>query len=337
MRTIPIEPALVHGAVSFEHRHQAHWPLRLPHRDVPLLDAGQKLARQVRLPVGVRVRLATSTRCLRLRVDPTDKDRQCDLVIDGRLVQSAALPAGQEWLEFEPLQAGGRVLEVWLPVKSDDPTGLVALEVDDDASAEPAPDDRPRWTAYGSSITQCAAAHSPVRTWPATVAREAGLNLTCLGFGGACNLEPLVAMAIRDLPADFVSLKVGINVYGGGTLNAVTYPAAVYGLVRTIRQAQPTTPIALVSPIASPDREDRPNAVHLTLGDYREMTRRAAIALNERGDTHLYYFDGRELLGQADAHLLHDGLHPNGDGYELIAERFAKRVLSRIHLDEVRG
>jgi len=332
MRTIPLEPAMVHGAVSFRSQHNAIWPLRFPARDLPLLDPAQRLARQVRVAAGVRVRVRTGTRTLHLRVVATAADRPFDLVIGGQLIQSAKLPAGQEWVAFDPLAGRDQALEVWLPQKSDDPTGLVCLEVDDEASVAPSADDRPRWTTYGSSITQCGAAHSPARTWPAIVARQAGLNLTCLGYGGAEHLEPLVAMTIRDLPTDFISLKVGINVYGSGSLNAITYPAAVIGLVRIIREAHPRVPIAMISSIISPDREAKPNAVGLTLSDYREMTRRAAIALNERGDTNLYYFDGRELLGQEDARFLHDGLHPSGDGYELIADRFLRRVLSRIHV-----
>jgi lysophospholipase L1-like esterase len=34
--------------------------------------------------------------------------------------------------------------------------------------------------------------------------------------------------------------------------------------------------------------------------------------------------DGTEWLGQADAGHLPDGLHPNAEGYELMAERFVE-------------
>lgn len=339
MRTIPIGPELLAGAVDSVAARGALWPLRVPARDVPLLDPSGKLYRQVHVPAGVRVRVRTDTADLALVVAPSEHDRTFDLVIAGELVQSLLLPAGQERVAFQATnrQADPVVAEIYLPVKSEGDTGLIALEVDEQASAQPAPDDRPRWVAYGSSITQCAAAHSPARTWPAIVARQANLNLTCLGYGGACNLEPVIAMAIRDLPADFISLKLGINVHNNKTLNAISYPPAVHGLVRTIRQRHAHVPIALISPIISPPRETKPNAVGVSIGDFRQMTRRAAIALNERGDTNLFYFDGRDLLGEDDASMLPDNLHPSPDGYELIGRRFGAGVLSRIHLPAQRA
>ena len=41
-------------------------------------------------------------------------------------------------------------------------------------------------------------------------------------------------------------------------------------------------------------------------------------------------FDGRELLGDSDAGYLADGLHPDGDGYEMIGRRAAQLVLPKL-------
>ena len=44
------------------------------------------------------------------------------------------------------------------------------------------------------------------------------------------------------------------------------------------------------------------------------------------GDKNLYYFDGLDILDAADAHLLHDGLHPNTEGYGLMAKNIIKML-----------
>ncbi|TVR54654.1 MAG: hypothetical protein EA426_16750 [Spirochaetaceae bacterium] len=100
----------------------------------------------------------------------------------------------------------------------------------------------------------------------------------------------------------------------------------VIGLIRTIREAKPTTPIIVMSPIVSPDRETAPNAVGFTLAEMRDEVHRAASLLRDAGDHNLYLIDGRTVIGEKDAHVMPDGLHPDDAGYALMAERFADRV-----------
>jgi hypothetical protein len=83
------------------------------------------------------------------------------------------------------------------------------------------------------------------------VVRRRGLHLTSLGFGGQCHLDAMMGRVIADLPADYITLKLGINTIGGSH-SARTYPAAIVGLVQIIRDKHPDTPMALVSPRASP-------------------------------------------------------------------------------------
>jgi hypothetical protein len=46
--------------------------------------------------------------------------------------------------------------------------------------------------------------------------------------------------------------------------------------------------------------------------------------LHSRGDHHLYYLDGLQILGQDEAHLLEFGAHPGSDGYRHMAEAFVR-------------
>lgn len=48
--------------------------------------------------------------------------------------------------------------------------------------------------------------------------------------------------------------------------------------------------------------------------------------VQSRRDPALTYLDGRELFGDADVALLYDGLHPNQEGLDLIAQRFVERA-----------
>ena len=220
------------------------------------------------------------------------------------------------------------MVELWLPPGHE--VRVAALSLDDGASCEVVADPRPKWVTYGSSITHCSGAHGPARTWPAVAARLKGLNLTCLGYGGNCHLEPSVALMIRDLPAEVISLKIGINIYGASSLSPRTFRPALIGFVRLLREKHPTTPLAVVTSIVSPPRETVKNAVGFTLQEMRGEIEDAVKRLRDCGDENIRCFSGLELFG-ADlvADYLPDELHPNGDGYELLGRRFAEQVLSR--------
>jgi hypothetical protein len=159
------------------------------------------------------------------------------------------------------------------------------------------------------------------------VAREHGWDLCCLGFGGECHLDPVVARHIRDSPAGLVHLCVGINVYGHASFSRRSLSPALHGFILTIRDGHPTVPIVVSTPIASPSREAQPNAVGWTLGDVREEVTRAVEVLRAAtGDRDLHLVDGLSLLGRDDADYLFDGLHPSSEGYRAIAQRLAPRL-----------
>jgi lysophospholipase L1-like esterase len=329
LKSIVLSESWLGGAVSAENGEGWLRPCRLDARELPLYWS-DRLIEHSWTGAGVRVRFATDSTAIGLRVEPIDDVRRFDLVSDGVLLATAKLPAEENEITFAGLPQGSRTLEVWLPQRK--PTTLRALLVAEGSTAEPADDPRPRWTAYGSSITHGGEAHSPARTWPGTAAREHNLNLTCLGFGGECHIDPIVGQLIADRPADLITLKLGINVHGASSLNARTLGPAVIGLVRTIRRKQPDVPVGVISPIVSPPRETEPNTAGLSLEMMREQIAEAVRRLADAGDERLIYFDGRELFSrtEADAGLLPDDLHPNGDGYEVLGANAARVVIPRL-------
>jgi lysophospholipase L1-like esterase len=302
-------------------------PWRIPYDEAGLFATpGDLLVERASRPTGVRVRVRTEGDAAGLRLAPAAEPRTFDLVTGGELLQTKVLEPGATDVAFAAGDGGTRTLEIWLPPNSS--CVLREVLVADGAAAAVAPDERPRWTAYGSSITQCSGAHSPARTWPGLAARARGLSLTCLGFGGNCHIETLVARVIRDVPSDLITLKLAINVYGGGTLNPRTFKIAVIGLVRLIREAQPDVPMGVISAIVSPARESTKNAVGFTLAAMRAEVADAVERLKAWGDRRVSYFDGLEMFpAEGVPALMPDGVHPNGDGYEVLGRNIADKVL----------
>ncbi|MFB4289321.1 SGNH/GDSL hydrolase family protein [Nonomuraea sp. ATR24] len=280
------------------------------------------------------------------------------LVVDGVVAEHVAIPEGDVVI----MDAGHRIAGAERRGPSDVSMALVpdgrekhveillphdcAVEVvslDADAPVTPAPPDgAPRWIHYGSSISHGLEASAPDRTWPARVALATGWRLRNLSFGGNAQLDPFVARMIRDAPADLITLKVGINLVNVDSMRARAMLPAVHGFLDLIRDGHPDTPIVLVTAIACPAHEHTPGptvdrdgraagAVRalesddgaLTLAGTRRILERARA---DRDDSHLHLVDGRTLLGEDDAGLLGDGLHPTEEGLGLIARRFQDTV-----------
>lgn len=315
------------GAISVQ-RSAEGWvmPWRVPYEQrglfaAPLVE-GPAMA-----GAGVRLAFRSDTGSIGGQIVPQPGARRLDLCCDGEFVTSAEL-ADQEAFRFTDLPGGEKLIELWLPQGG--PFQLRGLSLDAGASLQAAEDSRPRWIVYGSSITQCGAAERPTQTWPAIVARGHGLNLTCLGYGGQCHLDSMIARMMRDRPAEYLSMCVGINIYGAGSLGPRGFRPAIIGSVQILREQHPETPLAVMSPIYSPPRETTKNAVGFTLQAMREEVTAAVEALRAHGDTNTHYVDGLWIFGPEAADLLPDNLHPNAEGYQLMGRNYLRQVAQNL-------
>ena len=84
------------------------------------------------------------------------------------------------------------------------------------------------------------------------------MELINLGLGGSALLDPFTARAMRDTPADLISVKIGINLVNTDLMRLRAFTPAVHGFLDTIREGHPTTPLLVVSPILCPIHEDTP-------------------------------------------------------------------------------
>ncbi|MEI5132428.1 SGNH/GDSL hydrolase family protein [Streptomyces libani] len=371
--TTPVTADLLRGALDLEHTEHGVLPHRLPARARAQCADGL-LAMAEAQPSGVR--LVFRTRATAVELDalrtknayqgaPPRPDGVYDLFVDGQLTGQASVTGGNVvtvdmttgTAETRPGPAGtarfaglpDRVkdVEIWLP--HNEITQLIALRTD--APVEPLPEGgRKKWLHHGSSISHGSDAASPSTTWPALAAALGGVELTNLGLGGSALLDPFTARALRDTPADLISVKIGINLVNSDLMRLRAFTPAVHGFLDTIREGHPTTPLLVVSPILCPIHEDTPGpsapdfsnlgegklqfkaagdpaeraAGKLTLNVIRDEL---AHLVKQRAadDPNLHHLDGRDLYGEADfAELpLPDQIHPDAATHRRLGERFA--------------
>ncbi|MGQ4511936.1 GDSL-type esterase/lipase family protein [Streptomyces sp. DW26H14] len=372
--TTPVTADLLRGALDLERTEHGLLPHRLPARARAQNTDGQ-LAMAEAQPSGVR--LVFRTRATAVELDalrtkteyagvPPRPDGVYDLLVDRRPAGRASATGGDVLMidmtagtaetrpgpvgtvRFAGLPDRVKDVEIWLPYN--EATQLVALRTD--APVEPVePGERPVWLHHGSSISHGSNAASPTTTWPALAASLGGAELLNLGFGGGALLDPFTARALRDTPADLISVKIGINVVNADLMRLRAFGPAVHGFLDTVREGHPDTPLLVVSALYCPIHEDTPGpsvpdfsglstgnlrfraagdpaelaAGKLTLNVIRDELSRI-VRQRAADDPHLGYLDGRDLYGEADfAELpLPDELHPDAAAHQRIGERFAR-------------
>lgn len=281
---------------------------------------------------GVRLEFSTNSDLIGLRYQEIDTsfhnpDRDTlsvDLEIDTSDILPALFSHGSTGVVWNGLAGGLKNIRIWLHQFST--FALTGIDLDDGAEIAGVTRECKKWIAYGSSITHSRDGLGPSQTWPAIVSRTLDLDLTCLGFGGQCHLDPIYAKLIRDLPADMISLKLGINTHGR-SLSPRTYRPAIIGFVDRIREKHSETPLFLCSPIFGGPRETE--SVHddgYTLQFMRSEMKRVVEIYRSMGDGNLHYVDGLKLFGPEYADYLPDNTHPDGRGQPIMAENFIKAV-----------
>ena len=370
--TTQVTADLLRGALDLERTEHGVLPHRLP-AWARAQNADGQLAMAEAQPSGVRLVFRTRATAVELDTLPTKRvypgtpprpDGVYDLLVDGRLAGQASVTGGNTLtidlttgtaesrpgpvgtLRFTGLPDRDKDVEIWLP--HNETTELVALRTDAPVEAVP-PGGRDVWLHHGSSISHGSDAASPTTTWPALAASLGGVDLINLGLSGSALLDPFTARALRDTPADLISVKIGINLVNTDVMRLRAFTPAVHGFLDTIREGHPTVPLLVLSPILCPIHEDTPGPSAFTVVDHGRLRFQATGDPAERAsgkltlgviraelariveqraadDPNLHHLDGRDLYGESDfAELpLPDELHPDAAAHRRIGERFAK-------------
>ncbi|MEU3252515.1 GDSL-type esterase/lipase family protein [Streptomyces sp. NPDC006997] len=372
--TTPLTADLLRGALDLERTVHGLLPHRLPAR-ARAQNTDPQLEMAESQPSGVRLAFRSRATAVELDTLPTKRayagapprpDGVYELLVDGAPASRTTVTGGHTvtvdmstgktglrpgepgTARFTGLPEHAKDIEIWLP--HNEITELVALRTD--APVEPLPDrGRPVWLHHGSSISHGSDAAGPTTTWPALASRLAGVDLVNLGLGGSALLDPFTARALRDTPADLVSVKLGINVVNQDLMRLRAFTPAVHGFLDTVREGHPDVPLLVVSPVLCPMHEETPGPTAYDFaalaegrlgfratGDPAQTAEgkltlaviRAELAriVDQRAadDPRLHYLDGRTLYGESDAAdlPLPDGLHPDAAAHRRMGERFAR-------------
>ncbi|MFE7516311.1 GDSL-type esterase/lipase family protein [Streptomyces sp. NPDC057540] len=375
--TTPVTADFLRGHLDVEETAHGLLPHRLParaRRQIP----DDRLAVAEAQPSGVRLAFRTSATAIDLDTLPTKRvyagfppppDGVYDLLVDGRLAAQATVTGGNlrtvtdlqtqasqltpgpvGTARFTSLPPGEKDIEIWLPHA--EITEVIALRTD--APVTPAPRTGRRvWLHHGSSISHGSNAVFPSTIWPALAASAGDVELINLGFGGSALADPFTARAVRDTPADLISVKLGINIVNTDAMRLRAFAPAVHGFLDTIRDGHPTTPLLLISPILCPTHENTPGplmpdltdgtlkfkatgdpaetaAGRLTLTIIRDVMA-GIVAQRSAEDPHLHYLDGLDLFGESDQKQfpLPDAIHPGPEGQRRIGENFAELAFAK--------
>lgn len=369
----PLTDDLLRGALELERTERGGvLPHRLPARARAQFGGDGQVAQAESQPSGVRVVFRTRATAVELDVlrtvmgyrgVPPRPDGAYDVYVDGEPAGRATASGGNVLMvdlsdgsretipgpvgavRFDGLPDREKNVEIWLPYN--EITELIELRTDAPVSAAE-PDGRRVWLHHGSSISHGSSAESSATTWPALGAAAGGVELVNVGLGGSALLDPFTARALRDTPADLVSVKIGINLVNLDAMRLRAFGPAVHGFLDTVREGHPTAPLLVLSPVHCPIHEDTPGPaapdfsegravfVFRAMGDPAEtafgkltlnvIRTELARIVEQRAadDPNLYYLDGRELYGEADfAELpLPDQLHPDAAAHRRMGERF---------------
>ncbi len=193
---------------------------------------------------------------------------------------------------------------------------------------------RPVWLAYGDWTTQGWIASGPARGWAAIAARKAKLNLVNLGYAGAGRGEIVSAEHIAALPAEIITIAYGESCWTRVPHSAGMVSEGLRAFLQVIRQAHPTTPIVVASPILRPDAEDVPNKLGATLVDIRQAIESVATERIEAGDVALSLVPGAGIIN---AGHLADGIHPGDEGHKRIAAAMTRALTAAMDAVAVRA
>lgn len=163
---------------------------------------------------------------------------------------------------------------------------------------------------YGSSTTQGACASHPGNAYPSILSRALDTNVTNLAFWGNAKGEVAMAEYIAGLDMSAIVLDYDYNAPSAEHLSVTHEP-----MFKIVREKKPDLPIIILSaPKPYPTKEDFERI---------EVIKKTYENAVNRGDKHVYFLSGSEILAPVGNLALADNIHPGDVGFFAISNALA--------------
>ncbi|MBI4978861.1 MAG: lysophospholipase [Spirochaetes bacterium] len=177
-----------------------------------------------------------------------------------------------------------------------------------------------RLVAYGDSITHGFTASEVTKSYAYLFAQKKNWQIVNMGIGGR-SASPNEGTLVGQQNGDVVSILIGVNDWQGGR-SIASFKVNIEGFLKNLRTAQPLVPLVIITPLWVP-ASWKPASAKLDLEEYRAALREIVTALN---DTNIKLVDGTALIDHDDKYFDKVAVHPNDDGFAMMAERLAAAV-----------
>jgi lysophospholipase L1-like esterase len=177
---------------------------------------------------------------------------------------------------------------------------------------------------YGTSITQGGCASRPGMAYTNILSRKMNVECINLGFSGNGRGEPELAAIIAQIekPACIV-LDYEANAGAEGVMERT-----LGNFIQILRKVHPYVPILVVSKIRFA-REYYNRELLDNMQCLKQFQWDTVEFLKNKGDNHIYFFDGSTLLGEDFDECTVDGIHPSDLGFSRMAKGL-ESILTKI-------
>ncbi len=177
-----------------------------------------------------------------------------------------------------------------------------------------------KFVIYGTSITQGGCVARPGMAYSNILSRKLDACFVNLGFSGSGKGEPALAHLIDQIPdVSFIILDYEAN--AGETIRENLGP-----FVDILREKNPETPILIMSKIHYARQAKEYRKTYKNYIALRDFQRDFVKERRKKGDAHIWFLDGSQVLGEDFDECAVDGVHPTDLGSYRIAGAMLEKI-----------
>lgn len=335
------EPFHVAGLAWF---HQERIYRRLPmHTDIAIPEAVNYLADQ---PAGGQIRFQTDSTKIAIRVKLKESaDMQhmpasgqcgvdCYIGPPGNMEFCSVTRFARDSISYEStfvenLDRSMRNIVLNLPLYQGVKEILIGLDEQAAVIAPPAYQSNKKVVVYGTSVTQGGCASRPGMMYTNILSRRIPFEFINLGFSG----NGMGEAEVSEMIAQIEDPALLVLDYEGNCVSTELFRKTLPAFIQIYRETHPNVPILIPSRIRYARENLTPHLNKWRL-ERKAFEQELVQELRSKGDHHIFFFDGSELLGGDDFHeCTVDGTHPTDLGFLRMAnglEEVYRTILNNV-------